>query len=42
MALGRTGEALDFATTDLQLGQQLTDDVTAAADEPILSALLMG
>jgi sensor histidine kinase regulating citrate/malate metabolism len=42
MELGRTGEALDFATRDLELGQMLTDEVIASVDEPVLSALLMG
>jgi two-component system, CitB family, sensor kinase len=42
MELGRTSEALDFATKDLELSQQLTDDVIGSVEEPVLSALLMG
>ena len=42
MELGRTGDALEFATRDLELGQMLTDEVVASVDEPVLSALLMG
>jgi sensor histidine kinase regulating citrate/malate metabolism len=42
MELGRTPEALDFATKDLELSQQLTDDMVNSVDEPIISALLMG
>ncbi|HEY3574740.1 MAG TPA: sensor histidine kinase [Arthrobacter sp.] len=42
MELGRTEEALDFATKDLELSQQLTDDVIGSVQEPVLSALVMG
>ncbi|TFD13576.1 sensor histidine kinase [Cryobacterium sp. TMT1-21] len=42
MELGRGAEALDFATRDLELSQQLTDDMIDSVDEPVLSALLMG
>ncbi|MDJ0357717.1 sensor histidine kinase [Paenarthrobacter sp. PH39-S1] len=42
LELGRTGQALEFATADLQLSQRLADEVLNAADEPVLSALLMG
>jgi two-component system CitB family sensor kinase len=42
MELGRGAEALDFATRDLELSQQLTDDMLGSVDEPVLSALLMG
>lgn len=42
MELGRPEDALEFATKDLQLSQQLTDDILGAVDEPVLSALLMG
>jgi two-component system CitB family sensor kinase len=42
MELGRTDEALDFATKDLELSQQLTDDVIGSVQEPVLSALVMG
>ncbi|PNH80463.1 sensor histidine kinase [Arthrobacter sp. AFG20] len=42
LELGRTDEALDFATKDLELSQQLTDDVVGSVQEPVLSALVMG
>jgi sensor histidine kinase regulating citrate/malate metabolism len=42
MELGRAGEALDFATKDLELSQQLTDEMVGAIEEPVLGALLMG
>ena len=42
MELGRADEALDFATKDLELSQQLTDEMVGAIEEPVLSALLMG
>jgi sensor histidine kinase regulating citrate/malate metabolism len=42
LELGRTQEALDFATKDLELSQQLTDDMVSSVDEPILGALVMG
>ncbi|WP_120520526.1 sensor histidine kinase [Arthrobacter celericrescens] len=42
MELGRTDDALDFATKDLELSQRLTDDIVASVDEPVLSALIMG
>ncbi len=42
LELGRTDQALQFATADLQLSQRLADEVLNAADEPVLSALLMG
>ncbi|NYD79449.1 sensor histidine kinase [Arthrobacter cupressi] len=42
MELGRTGDALDFATKDLELSQRLTDDIVGSVDEPVLSALIMG
>ncbi|MEV7414486.1 sensor histidine kinase [Streptomyces sp. NPDC089919] len=40
--LGRTQEALDFATAELELAQSLTDQVVAAVGEPVLAALLLG
>ena len=40
--LGRTEEAVDFATEELQLAQALTDEVVAAVGEPVLAALLLG
>jgi sensor histidine kinase regulating citrate/malate metabolism len=42
MELGRTAEALDFATRDLELSQRLTDEMVSSVDEPIISALIMG
>jgi two-component system, CitB family, sensor kinase len=42
LELGRTGEALEFATKDLELSQQLTDDMVSSVQEPVLSALVMG
>ncbi|WP_353711836.1 sensor histidine kinase [Arthrobacter sp. K5] len=42
LELGRTDEALDFATKDLELSQQLADDVIGSVQEPVLSALVMG
>jgi two-component system CitB family sensor kinase len=40
--LGRTEQALTFATAELAQAQQLTDLVVSAVDEPILAALLLG
>jgi sensor histidine kinase regulating citrate/malate metabolism len=40
--LGRTEQALTFATEELALAQQLTDLVVGAVDEPVLAALLLG
>ncbi|WP_181765741.1 ATP-binding protein [Streptomyces albidus (ex Kaewkla and Franco 2022)] len=40
--LGRTEEAVDFATEELELAQALTDKVVAAVAEPVLAALLLG
>ncbi|MFF1830944.1 ATP-binding protein [Paenarthrobacter sp. NPDC058040] len=42
LELGRTPQALEFATRDLELSQQLTDDMLASVDEPVMSALVMG
>jgi sensor histidine kinase regulating citrate/malate metabolism len=42
MELGRTSEALAFATKDLELSQRLTDDLVSSIDEPVLGALIMG
>ena len=39
---GPDGEALDFATKDLELSQRLTDDMVSSIEEPVLSALIMG
>ncbi|MFF8954312.1 ATP-binding protein [Streptomyces sp. NPDC014894] len=40
--LGRTDEAVDFATAELELAQALTDRVVGAVGEPVLAALLLG
>ncbi|GAA4426679.1 sensor histidine kinase [Actinokineospora soli] len=40
--LGRTKEAVEFATGELELAQRLTDQVVAAVSEPILAALILG
>ncbi len=40
--LGRTDQALTFATAELALAQRLTDLVVGAVDEPMLAALLLG
>lgn len=40
--LGRTQDAVDFATSELQLAQALTDRVVTAVGEPVLAALLLG
>ncbi|GAA4899951.1 hypothetical protein GCM10023237_18820 [Streptomyces coeruleoprunus] len=40
--LGRAQEAVDFATAELELAQELTDRVVDAVGEPVLAALLLG
>jgi sensor histidine kinase regulating citrate/malate metabolism len=40
--LGRTDQALTFATAELAGAQALTDLVVGAVDEPVLAALLLG
>ncbi|MEV4351610.1 sensor histidine kinase [Actinoplanes sp. NPDC049596] len=40
--LGRTAEAVDLATAELAVAQQLTDRVVGSLDEPALAALLLG
>ncbi|MFI6442629.1 ATP-binding protein [Streptomyces sp. NPDC050759] len=40
--LGRSEQAVDFATAELELAQALTDQVVAAVGEPVLAALLLG
>ncbi|NYE93853.1 sensor histidine kinase regulating citrate/malate metabolism [Psychromicrobium silvestre] len=42
LELGRTNQALAFATEDLSLSQHLVDEVIDAEKEPVLAALLMG
>jgi sensor histidine kinase regulating citrate/malate metabolism len=40
--MGRPEEAVAFATEELQIAQQLTDQVVGAVQEPVLAALLLG
>ncbi|WP_091375522.1 sensor histidine kinase [Geodermatophilus sp. DSM 45219] len=40
--LGRTQEAIDFATAQLASAQRLTDRVVDAVGDPVLAALLLG
>ncbi|SNS22534.1 Sensor histidine kinase regulating citrate/malate metabolism [Geodermatophilus saharensis] len=40
--LGRSGEAVEFATASLATAQALTDRVVGAVEEPVLAALLLG
>ncbi|AXG80354.1 sensor histidine kinase [Streptomyces paludis] len=40
--LGRVAEAVEFATAELELAQDLTDRVVGAVGEPVLAALLLG
>ncbi|GAA3685082.1 sensor histidine kinase [Nocardioides ginsengisoli] len=40
--MGRTGDAVEFATEELQLAQLLTDRVVGAVDDPVVAALLLG
>ncbi|MEU1282851.1 sensor histidine kinase [Kitasatospora sp. NPDC005856] len=40
--LGCHEQAVEFATAELELAQQLTDRVVAAVSEPVLAALLLG
>src|SRR3954470_8310898 len=40
--LGRTQEAIDFATAQLASAQQLTDRLVDAVGDPVLAALLLG
>ena len=40
--LGRPEEAVQFATRELELAQQLTDRVVGAVREPVLAAVLLG
>ncbi len=39
---GRSQDAVRYATTELELSQQLADRVMAAVEEPVLIALLLG
>ncbi|MGZ4437880.1 MAG: sensor histidine kinase [Nocardioidaceae bacterium] len=40
--MGRSEDALDFATRELEVAQVLTDRVVGAVHEPVISALLLG
>ena len=40
--MGRTEEAVAFATDELQVAQLLTDQVVGAVDDPVVAALLLG
>ena len=40
--MGRPEEAVDFATEELQVAQQLTDRVVGAVGDPVVAALLLG
>ena len=40
--LGRAEAAVEFATTELELAQRLTDEMVAAVDDPVLAAMLLG
>ncbi|WP_326836743.1 sensor histidine kinase [Amycolatopsis rhabdoformis] len=40
--LGRPEDAVEFATAELALAQELTDRVMSAVSEPVLAALLLG
>lgn len=40
--MGRSEEAVDFATEELQVAQLLADRMVAAVDEPVVAALLLG
>ncbi len=40
--LGRSADAVEFATAELAQAQQLTDRVVGAVEEPVLAALLLG
>lgn len=40
--MGRTQDAVDFATEELQVAQLLTDEVVGAVEDPVVAALLLG
>ena len=42
LEMGRSEQAVSFATEELRLAQQLTDRVVAAVGDPIVTALLLG
>ncbi len=40
--MGRTEDAVEFATTELEVAQRLTDEVVGAVGDPVVAALLLG
>jgi sensor histidine kinase regulating citrate/malate metabolism len=40
--MGRPEQAVDFATEELRVAQDLTDSIVGAVEEPVLAALLLG
>ena len=40
--MGRSEDAVEFATRELEIAQRLTDRVVTAVDEPVLAAVLLG
>jgi sensor histidine kinase regulating citrate/malate metabolism len=40
--MGRTEQAVEFATAELELAQGYADELVSAVDEPVLAALLLG
>jgi len=42
LELGRSADAIAFATAELEVAQRLTDQVVASVGEPVLSATLLG
>jgi two-component system, CitB family, sensor kinase len=40
--MGRSDDAVEFATRELEVAQRLTDRVVTAVDEPVLAAVLLG
>ena len=40
--MGRTQDAVEFATTELEVAQRLTDEVVGAVGDPVVAALLLG
>jgi two-component system CitB family sensor kinase len=40
--MGRAEHAVDFATEELRVAQELTDRIVGAVEEPVLAALLLG
>ncbi len=40
--MGRVEQAVEFATSELEVAQGLADELVSAVDEPVLAALLLG